>query len=128
LYVAVKKREMDVQESSAQAGSMNSTPDLGGGMDLGIDLGGGAVLPVGALLACALVAVVLAAGGWTWSWLTTASARCAAQLAGRAAVLGGATVLALATAGVWLGAATVPVILAGYLVVGSCCWLLRGGR
>jgi hypothetical protein len=97
---------------------MNSTPDLGGG----------AALPVGALLACTLVAVVLGAGGWTWSWLTTSSTRCAAQLARRAAVVGGTTALALAVLGVWLGSATVPVILAGYLVAGVCLWLLHAGR
>ncbi|HEX4250271.1 MAG TPA: hypothetical protein VH008_20575 [Pseudonocardia sp.] len=99
---------------------MNSTPDLG--------LGGGAALPVGALLACALVTAVLGAGGWTWSWLTTASTRCAALSAGRAAVLGGVATFALAAAGVWLGAATVPVVLAAYLVAGCSFWLLRGGR
>lgn len=99
---------------------MNSTPDL--------DLGGGAVLSAGALLACALVAAVLGAGGWTWSWLTTASTRCAAQLARRAALIGGTTALGLAATGVWLGSATVPVILAGYLVAAVCLWLLRSGR
>lgn len=94
-----------------------------------LDLGGAApTLPVGALLACALVAAVLGAGGWTWSWLTTGSTRGAARLAGLAAALGGTSALGMATAGVWLGAATVPVLLAAYLLAAGWFWFGRAGR
>jgi hypothetical protein len=100
---------------------MDSTADL----DLG---GAAATLPVGALLACALVAAVLGIGGWSWCWLTTASTRGAPWFAGRAAVFGGASALTIVTMCSWLGAATVPVLLAVYLVVGVGFWLVRAGR
>jgi hypothetical protein len=82
-------------------------------------------LPVGALLACALLAAVLGIGGWAWSWLTTASPRGATRFAARAAALGGASALALAGLSSWLGAATVVLLPALYLVAAGWFWVRR---
>jgi len=82
-------------------------------------------LPAPAVLAGALLAVAVGAGGWVWYWLTTANFRGAGGFAVRAGALAGAATLAMAGLAGWLGAVTVVALPVLYLLVAVGFWTRR---
>ena len=83
------------------------------------------VLPASSVMACALLAVAVGAGGWVWYWLTTADFRGAGGFAVRAGALAGAATLAMAGLAGWLGSATVVALPVLYLLVAVGYWTRR---